>query len=65
MSVMDPIIVTADCLEGELRLADGITIFDGRVEICIGGEWGMVCDDPWGASEANVVCSQLGFFSAG
>ena len=45
--------------EGEVRLEDGAAANEGRVEICLGGEWGAVCDDDWGASDARVVCRQL------
>ena len=35
----------------------------GRLEIYLQGEWGSVCDDIFGANEAEVACRQLGFSS--
>ena len=48
-------------MEESIRLVGGINETEGRVEICLGGQWGTVCDDQWGDVEASVVCRQLGY----
>ena len=48
-----------------MRLADGDAENDGRVEVCVSGRWGTVCDDGWGSNDAKVVCRQLGYLTTG
>ena len=50
-----------ECTEGEVRLVGGVNETDGRVEVCLGGYWGKVCENSWTYQDAQVVCKQLGY----
>ena len=51
---------------GDLRLnSEGSTrTFSGRLEIYYNGQWGTVCDNGFGQTEADVACRQLGLIEA-
>ncbi|CAM4458417.1 unnamed protein product [Caretta caretta] len=42
-----------------LRLLNGESRCDGRVEISLRGVWGRVLDDQWDMDDASVVCREL------
>ena len=53
------------CKSGDLRLADGLGNNSGRVEVCVGGQWGSVCSGSFNETVAANLCQQLGFQRSG
>ena len=44
-----------------VRLMNGRSPREGRVEILYNGQWNTICDDSFKLEEAQVVCRQLGY----
>ena len=49
---------------GELRITNGVTKYEGRVEVYRNSEWTLVCSDGWDELDARVVCRQLNYISS-
>ena len=56
---------TANCTDGQVRLVDGATDVEGRVEICFSRRWGTIGGDGWTQTESTVVCNDLGYEATG
>lgn len=63
-SVIVPFLICllAPCTEWKIRLRgeDSHNSF-GRVELCLNGTWGTICDNDWNDADASIVCKQLGY----
>ena len=55
------VITTVSCNSNEVHLVNGSGPDDGRVEVCIQGEWSTVNDRNWDRNDAQVVCRELGY----
>ena len=57
--------LVSDCTDGDIKLVNGTTVMEGRVEICYNNTYHTVCDDQWDVLDAMVVCAQLGYNKTG
>ena len=60
-----PTYIVVGCTFGDVRLVDGPTPNQGRLELCNNSQWGSVCDTYWEEYNSRVVCRQLGYDVAG
>ena len=52
---------TADCVDGEVRLSEGETEWEGRLEVCFSRRWGTVGSEGWSQVNTEIVCNDLGY----
>ena len=52
------------CTNGTIQLT-GSSPVQGLVEVCLNNSWGTICNYGFDASDAAVVCRQLGYLPAG
>ena len=46
---------------GMIRLQGGTYSNQGRVEVYCNEQWGTICDNGFGSTDANTICRQLGY----
>ena len=61
LDIMCHFYFTAYCTDGEVRLTEGETEWEGRLEVCINGRWGTVGGNEWTQINSHVVCNALGY----
>ena len=59
------LLLSDSCKNGDIRLAGGSSVNEGRVELCLDGRWGTVSSDGWSISDAAIACRQLGYNTQG
>ena len=54
-------------MDGDVRLMNGSVPAQssGRVEVCFGNSYGLVCNDRWDVADATIVCRQLRMETSG
>ena len=62
---MSRLLITASCIDGDLRLFGGDSKYNGLLQICFSKRWGTINDDGWSPSDTLVSCRQLGFENDG
>ena len=46
---------------GMIRLQGGNYSNEGRVEVFCNGQWGTICNNGFGSTDAQTICKQLGY----
>lgn len=55
-------VAAKQCSDKEaVKLINGTTTNEGRVVICVNGEWSTAYSYSWGLLEARVTCREQGF----
>ena len=49
------------CVNGDVRLVEGRTEMEGRVEICYNEKYGTICNGGLDMQSPAVICRQLGY----
>ncbi|XP_019621994.1 PREDICTED: MAM and LDL-receptor class A domain-containing protein 1-like [Branchiostoma belcheri] len=63
-TAIDDISFSSGCtvdVDGNVRLVDGESFGEGRIEVYFNHEWGSICNSGWTKDNSDVICDQLGY----
>ena len=55
------VLCNVPCTDGDVRLVNGTTDFNGQVEICYNKSYHAICDNGWSTEDAMVTCAKAGY----
>ena len=58
-SIHSGLLDSSECQFGSIRLTRGSDEFSGKVETCVNGVFGAICDSSATVQDATVICRQL------
>ena len=61
----DFVLISGSCTDGTLRLMEGGSEYEGRLEVCFSDRWGTFGSDGWTQINTQVVCNDLGYDLSG
>ena len=61
LAIVSAVLQTSLAAQDDIRLRNGASDYQGRVEVLVNRKWGTICGDGLEAKDAHVICRTLGY----